>query len=156
MSSKRRFTDDRVAGLLGLAFDADDGHKRITRGKNFLLAGGSDETHSWTPAAKNSPTSPSTNSATSSTTPSRSSCGQSSLRVPCPRSRQHAHAKQPSSTASVGMCASREHATPVSIGSAQLFRSRNQRLNLGGRLQIPDHRLGRSSQRARRLNTHLS
>jgi len=35
----------RVAGLLGLAFDADDGHKRITRGKNFLLAGGSEETH---------------------------------------------------------------------------------------------------------------
>jgi hypothetical protein len=45
MSSKRRFTDDRVAGILGLAFDADDGHKRITRGKNFLLAGGSDQTH---------------------------------------------------------------------------------------------------------------
>jgi hypothetical protein len=36
----------RVAGLLGLAFDADDGHKRITRGKNFLLAGGSEDTHS--------------------------------------------------------------------------------------------------------------
>jgi hypothetical protein len=35
----------RVAGLLGLAFDATDGHKRITRGKNFLLAGGSEETH---------------------------------------------------------------------------------------------------------------
>lgn len=35
----------RVAGLLGLAFDANDGHKRITRGKNFLLAGGSDHTH---------------------------------------------------------------------------------------------------------------
>lgn len=33
------------AGLLGLAFDADDGHKRITRGPNFLLAGGSQETH---------------------------------------------------------------------------------------------------------------
>lgn len=46
MSSKRRFNDERVAGLLGLAFDAEDGHKRITRGKNFLLAGGSDETHS--------------------------------------------------------------------------------------------------------------
>ena len=46
MSSKRRFSGDRVAALLGLAFDADDGHKRITRGKNFLLAGGSDETHS--------------------------------------------------------------------------------------------------------------
>jgi hypothetical protein len=33
------------AALLGLAFDADDGHKRITRGPNFLLAGGSQETH---------------------------------------------------------------------------------------------------------------
>jgi hypothetical protein len=35
----------RQAALLGLAFDADDGHRRITRGPNFLLAGGSDETH---------------------------------------------------------------------------------------------------------------
>lgn len=34
------------AALLGLAFDADDGQKRITRGPNFLLAGGSQETHS--------------------------------------------------------------------------------------------------------------
>jgi hypothetical protein len=33
------------AALLGLAFDADDGHKRITRGPNFLLAGGSEDTH---------------------------------------------------------------------------------------------------------------
>jgi hypothetical protein len=42
----RRASEDRpVAGLLGLAFDADDGHKRITRGKNFLLAGGSEDTH---------------------------------------------------------------------------------------------------------------
>jgi hypothetical protein len=31
--------------LLGLAFDAEDGHKRITRGDNFLLCGGSEETH---------------------------------------------------------------------------------------------------------------
>jgi len=45
MSAKRRFNERRVAGLLGLAFDADDGHKRITRGNNFLLAGGSEETH---------------------------------------------------------------------------------------------------------------
>jgi hypothetical protein len=45
MSSKRRITERRVAGLLGLAFDAHDGHKRITRGKNFLLAGGSEQTH---------------------------------------------------------------------------------------------------------------
>jgi hypothetical protein len=34
------------AALLGLAFDAEDGQKRITRGPNFLLAGGSQETHS--------------------------------------------------------------------------------------------------------------
>jgi hypothetical protein len=33
------------AALLGLAFDAADGHKRITRGRNFVLAGGSQETH---------------------------------------------------------------------------------------------------------------
>jgi hypothetical protein len=35
----------RKAGLLGLAFDAEDGHKRLTRGKNFVLLGGSEETH---------------------------------------------------------------------------------------------------------------
>ena len=45
MSTNRRITDRRVAGLVGLAFDHHDGHKRITRGKNFLLAGGSEETH---------------------------------------------------------------------------------------------------------------
>ena len=31
--------------LLGLAFDADDGQKRITRGPNFFLVGGSQDTH---------------------------------------------------------------------------------------------------------------
>ncbi len=31
--------------LLGLAFNADDGQKRITRGPNFFLVGGSQETH---------------------------------------------------------------------------------------------------------------
>ena len=30
---------------MGLAFDARDGQKRITRGPNFLLAGGSADTH---------------------------------------------------------------------------------------------------------------
>ncbi|HZZ29171.1 MAG TPA: hypothetical protein VFE46_14330 [Pirellulales bacterium] len=35
----------RKAALLGLAFDAADGHTRITKGDNFLLAGGSQETH---------------------------------------------------------------------------------------------------------------
>lgn len=35
----------KAAALLGLAFDADDGHTRLTRGENFLLLGGSQQTH---------------------------------------------------------------------------------------------------------------
>jgi hypothetical protein len=31
--------------MLGLAFDATDGHTRITKGDNFVLYGGSQETH---------------------------------------------------------------------------------------------------------------
>jgi BMFP domain-containing protein YqiC len=34
----------RKAVLLGVGLDSD-GHKRVTRGENFLLAGGSKETH---------------------------------------------------------------------------------------------------------------
>lgn len=45
MPSNRLPEERQIAGLLGLAFDAEDGHKRITRGKNFLLAGGSEDTH---------------------------------------------------------------------------------------------------------------
>jgi hypothetical protein len=45
MSSKNRISERPFAALLGLAFDAQDGHKRITRGNNFFLAGGSEETH---------------------------------------------------------------------------------------------------------------
>jgi hypothetical protein len=37
--------DRKSAALLGLAFDNDDGHTRLTRGKNFVLLGGSHETH---------------------------------------------------------------------------------------------------------------
>jgi hypothetical protein len=33
------------AALLGLALDNDDGHKRVTSGPQFLLVGGSQETH---------------------------------------------------------------------------------------------------------------
>ncbi|QDV75533.1 hypothetical protein [Botrimarina mediterranea] len=36
----------QVAGVLGVGLDATDGHKRLTRGQDFLLAGGSEETHS--------------------------------------------------------------------------------------------------------------
>jgi len=34
-----------TAGLLGLALDNDDGHKRMTTGEQFMLVGGSEETH---------------------------------------------------------------------------------------------------------------
>ncbi len=34
-----------VAGLIGLGLDNEDGHKRITKGEEFLLVGGSEETH---------------------------------------------------------------------------------------------------------------
>jgi hypothetical protein len=42
-----RSNDDelRQRMLLGLGFDNKDGHKRITKGDNFYLAGGSEETH---------------------------------------------------------------------------------------------------------------
>ncbi len=35
----------KSAALLGVAFDNDDGHKRLTRGDNFILVGGSHESH---------------------------------------------------------------------------------------------------------------
>jgi len=35
----------RQAALLGLGLDNEDGHKRITTGKNFAILGGSAETH---------------------------------------------------------------------------------------------------------------
>lgn len=40
-----RSKDKPNGGIIGLGLDADDGQKRITRGKDFLLAGGSEETH---------------------------------------------------------------------------------------------------------------
>ena len=35
----------KSAALLGLAFDNADGETRLTRGKNFVLLGGSQDTH---------------------------------------------------------------------------------------------------------------
>jgi hypothetical protein len=35
----------KKAWLLGLGFDNEDGHVRITRGENFRLFGGSEDTH---------------------------------------------------------------------------------------------------------------
>lgn len=36
----------KKAGLLGVGLDATDGEVRLTRGKNFAIVGGSEETHS--------------------------------------------------------------------------------------------------------------
>jgi hypothetical protein len=36
---------DKKAMMLGLGLDGGDGHKRLTKGDNFVLAGGSEETH---------------------------------------------------------------------------------------------------------------
>jgi len=35
----------KSAAILGLAFDNDDGETRLTRGRNFFLVGGCQETH---------------------------------------------------------------------------------------------------------------
>ncbi len=36
----------KEAAILGVGLDNDDGHTRLTRGKNFALVGGSHDTHS--------------------------------------------------------------------------------------------------------------
>lgn len=35
----------KSAAILGMAFDCSDGETRLTRGQNFLLVGGCQETH---------------------------------------------------------------------------------------------------------------
>lgn len=35
----------KITGILGVGLDGDDGQTRITRGKNFVLWGGSQDTH---------------------------------------------------------------------------------------------------------------
>ena len=49
MAAKRPAKEKRrkpVAALLvGVGLDGADGHKRVTKGRDFLLVGGSDETH---------------------------------------------------------------------------------------------------------------
>jgi hypothetical protein len=44
---RRKRQPKAKAGLLGLAFDNDDGHKRVTSGDQFLLVGGSQEKHEY-------------------------------------------------------------------------------------------------------------
>lgn len=45
-SHQQREPQKKIAGLLGIGLDGDDGTTRVTRGKNFVLWGGSEETHS--------------------------------------------------------------------------------------------------------------
>ncbi len=35
----------RSAVLFGVGLDAEDGHRRVTQGRDFLLVGGSEDTH---------------------------------------------------------------------------------------------------------------
>ncbi|HVM48163.1 MAG TPA: hypothetical protein VMU04_09050 [Candidatus Acidoferrum sp.] len=44
MASAKKKTPRRKALMLGVGLDSD-GHKRLTTGPNFILAGGSQETH---------------------------------------------------------------------------------------------------------------
>ncbi|MEN9661348.1 MAG: hypothetical protein RL324_297 [Verrucomicrobiota bacterium] len=43
--SARKKPDAPRASLLGVGLDNTDGHKRVTRGERFVIAGGSAETH---------------------------------------------------------------------------------------------------------------
>ncbi|MCA9100850.1 MAG: hypothetical protein R3C10_19575 [Pirellulales bacterium] len=43
---KRAKATKPTSALLGIGLDGDDGQTRLTRGNNFVLYGGSDETHS--------------------------------------------------------------------------------------------------------------
>jgi hypothetical protein len=42
----KRTQAKRQAALLGIGLDAEDGQTRITRGRDFVLYGGSQDTHS--------------------------------------------------------------------------------------------------------------
>lgn len=43
--NKKKKSPKSSAGLLGIGFDNEDGHKRITTGEQFAIVGGSAETH---------------------------------------------------------------------------------------------------------------
>lgn len=47
MAKKRstKSTKNRVAGILGIGLDGEDGHHRITRTPEMVVVGGSEETH---------------------------------------------------------------------------------------------------------------
>lgn len=43
--TRKKRQPKKSAGLLGVGLDNEDGHKRITTGDQFVLVGGSQETH---------------------------------------------------------------------------------------------------------------
>ena len=45
MARKNSSKKPEIVGLLGVAFDHEDGHRRVTQGEQFVLVGGSEETH---------------------------------------------------------------------------------------------------------------
>ena len=45
MVAPRGNSDKQSAMMMGIGLDNKDGHKRVTKGENFYLVGGSEETH---------------------------------------------------------------------------------------------------------------
>jgi hypothetical protein len=45
MAKKTKKSEAQVVGFLGVGLDNQDGHRRVTRSDEFLLVGGSAETH---------------------------------------------------------------------------------------------------------------
>ena len=45
MSRSDQRNKEQIVGFLGVGLDNKDGHQRITRSEQFLLVGGSEETH---------------------------------------------------------------------------------------------------------------
>jgi hypothetical protein len=45
VSSNEQNNERKIVGFLGVGLDNQDGHQRITRSEQFLLVGGSEETH---------------------------------------------------------------------------------------------------------------
>jgi hypothetical protein len=44
-SKRSKKSEGQVVGFLGVGLDSGDGHRRVTRSEEFLLVGGSAETH---------------------------------------------------------------------------------------------------------------
>ena len=45
MARKSKEKAVETVGLVGVGLDNQDGHKRLTKGEDFVLVGGSEETH---------------------------------------------------------------------------------------------------------------